>query len=288
MEELTRELKVRDSNKTQNVFRNAGSIENHRHRNAGETINILSSLLQSSSHPAQNIAFAVRNGAPADRVSLIQLLQKTHGNRYVQRFVKAAINESPCTEFYGTKVTQMKSSGFCDGCSFHKEVKGEAENTGLEIQKPETQNDASGLLGTEGITECNLSTGVAEYKIFNKECTKPCTIKHEETHKTDMTECCQKAGKAYKDAKDKKGREMVEQLWNQWKRINQNLLECHAYTEEVKCLENLERKTGCHVTKERMRIQEHQRDRYCQKVERKNLMGCVFKSGEQAGDQTLK
>ncbi|MCF6155891.1 MAG: hypothetical protein E3K36_11705 [Candidatus Brocadia sp.] len=43
--------------------------------------------------------------------------------------------------------------------------------------------EESGLLGTEGITDCNLSTGVAEYKIFNKECTKPCTIEHEEVHK---------------------------------------------------------------------------------------------------------
>jgi len=37
-----------------------------------------------------------------------------------------------------------------------------------------------------------------------------------------------------------------------------------------------------------MGIQEHQRDRYCQKVKRKNLMGCVFKPGEQACEQVLK
>lgn len=123
------------------------------HRNAGDgAANALSSLLRDSRHPASDIVFALRNRAPAESVPVVQALQKTHGNRYVQRLVSAAKSESPCMEICGTKVIQMKFSGSCNGCSFHREEE-EAQKMELRMQGAEDRIQRKGVDGETPVVD---------------------------------------------------------------------------------------------------------------------------------------
>ncbi len=114
--------KATDHSKTHSVAHSVESKEHQKgfvHKDIGrEATHTLSSFLQGSQFPAPTLASALKNSAPAEHTSIIQALQRTHGNRYVQHLINAAKSESPCTDLCGSKAVAMKSSGSCSGCPF--------------------------------------------------------------------------------------------------------------------------------------------------------------------------
>ncbi len=73
---------------------------------------------------------------PGKKVCATRFLQRTYGNRYVQRLIQTK-TDSSCLERCGSRAIQMKASGCCGGCANHgKEEEESPVQTKLAIGMP--------------------------------------------------------------------------------------------------------------------------------------------------------
>lgn len=126
---------------------------------------------------------------------------------------------------------------------------------GPEEAETERYSDQGVLLTLQGSGTCNnggaesgCDIEIGAYKIYanrNTCCTKTCSLKHEQTHVTDMTNwgCCKAASVAYNAKGADKGK--VVDKYNDWLRRATVLTECHAYTNGVKCANQLSQEKDC-------------------------------------------
>jgi len=107
--------------------------------------------------------------------------------------------------------------------------------------------DGSGTCFNGGAESgCDMDNGA--YKIYrnrNTCCTKICSLKHEQTHVSDMTNwgCCKAASVAYNAQGADKG--AIVDKYNTWLNRARTLTECHAYTNGVACANQLAREKDC-------------------------------------------
>ena len=91
-----------------------------------------------------------------------------------------------------------------------------------------------------GESVCRPATGVYEIiRNSNTCCTKDCTQSHEQTHVNDVTGwgCCKALSDAYK--KPGADKNALVTKYNEWMAKVVDITECHAYTHDVKCADDL-------------------------------------------------
>jgi hypothetical protein len=96
-----------------------------------------------------------------------------------------------------------------------------------------------------GKSTCNLDTGT--YEITSNDntcCTKNCTQQHEMQHVIDHTAwgCCKKFSE---ELKSNANPGAVKRVYKEWFDIVAPITECHAYRNDVKCIQEMEKAKEC-------------------------------------------
>lgn len=124
---------------------------------------------------------------------------------------------------------------------------GGAAHMGLHEQDPVTAGTEPDIefLYANGTTTCVFPGGTASVTISNSGCSRPCTVRHEGVHASDIGPCCTAAGAAYRAATTDSDRNSVRSRFFGWMSSNRNWFECRGYAESVRCADEMITAKNC-------------------------------------------
>lgn len=116
----------------------------------------------------------------------------------------------------------------------------EEEDTQASAEPPDPR-----FLYQNGTTTCTFPAGTPSTVINNNDCARPCTVRHEAVHSTDISPCCAKAGTAHAAAATPAAKTAVENQFFGWMSGNRSWFECRAYAESVRCADEMLAAKNC-------------------------------------------
>lgn len=135
------------------------------------------------------------------------------------------------------RISQADSSALMRGLA---QGMSEDEDTQMSVEPPDPR-----FLYQNGTTTCTFPAGTPSTVISNTDCSRPCTVRHEAVHFTDITPCCRAAGVAHAAAATPAAKTAVENQFFGWMSSNRSWFECRAYAESVVCADELITAKSC-------------------------------------------
>jgi hypothetical protein len=187
---------------------------------------------------ARNSVEAVYRRARLDTVAASLLeLQRTHGNRHVQRLL--GLRSAVLERGSGCGGACSQGGGACATCAEEQQRAPSQSHHRCHANGECPGDDPEALYQGSGSTICNTATGVPSTTV-TEHCAGNCVAQHEGTHANDIRQCCANR-KACLDAAgaDATKKAACNDTYIAWIQRIRDWTECNAYTTEVTCLTSL-------------------------------------------------
>ena len=159
-------------------------------------------------------------------------LQRSYGNRYVQRVLALATH----SEGEPDVSPEVESQWLAAGSHHHFEARDASLRGRCPADGPCDEDSLARHQGS-GTTVCDRAAGTMNTTDLTEHCAGDCVAQHEGAHRVDDAECCGRVKACLDSAGADAGkRAACNTAYDHWLPLSADHAECVAYTREVNCL----------------------------------------------------